>query len=87
MTTRQLKRRVPSGAQLPQRWRWSRIRTSGDSVQPYSFPPNLHCLGQALRGSLAIPLYECLSDLVVTIGFVQHDRHGDAKAPVVESDL
>ena len=95
MTTRQLKRRVPSGAQLPQRWRWSRIRTSGVSGRPSPFPPYLHCLRQSYLRASACDTSVCndLPDPVVTIGIVQLEQErrcensSDRTVPRGEGDV
>ena len=84
---RQLKRSVPSGAQLPQRWRWSRMSICGHLPPAQLGPPAFNNVRQPLGSPVPIPSDDRTANRLVPFAVAQGLRHCDPEAPVVETDL
>ena len=85
--TRQLNLNVPSGAQLPHLWRWSRMSIPWFAAFAQSGPPTLNACGQALFGSASVPVHDRTADTLIALFFFQTFGYQNPKAPMVETDL
>ena len=83
---RQLKRSVPSGAQLAHRWRWSRIRTRGFAPRPSRGHQRSTPAGSLSAARARYHPTTAWWDSFGAVALVEPLGRGDSEAPVIKAD-